>query len=197
MPTTTPLTGTSVPIGSDTPDWGPKLAESLTFLEKFVNLRFASASARNTAVPAPTEGMSCWLNDVNQITVYDGTQWVTAYDATRRAFRLLGTSPSGIVGTPPGTVVTAYFLQAGTNVVPTDGNGYFTINYPVTFPNGVVTVVCIPGESPGGASHIFQGPDLSLTSLGSTSLFNGRAYGHAGNAQANTTTRVDWVAVGW
>jgi hypothetical protein len=33
---------------------------------------FASAAARNAAIPSPTEGMMCWLEDVNQVTVYVG-----------------------------------------------------------------------------------------------------------------------------
>lgn len=38
--------------------------------------RFASAAARETAIPAPSEGMVCYLDDINQVEVYDGTDWV-------------------------------------------------------------------------------------------------------------------------
>lgn len=38
--------------------------------------RFASAAARETAIPAPSEGMVCYLDDTNQVEVYDGTDWV-------------------------------------------------------------------------------------------------------------------------
>ncbi len=36
---------------------------------------FATATARNTALPSPAEGMHAYLSDVNQVTVYDGTSW--------------------------------------------------------------------------------------------------------------------------
>jgi hypothetical protein len=38
-------------------------------------MRFASAAARNTAIPSPTEGMMCYLDDVNQIWYYNGSSW--------------------------------------------------------------------------------------------------------------------------
>lgn len=39
-------------------------------------MRFASATARNAAIAAPTAGMTAWLNSEKQLTVYDGTTWV-------------------------------------------------------------------------------------------------------------------------
>lgn len=39
-------------------------------------MRFASAAARSSAIPAPTEGMVSWLDDVNALQVYDGSAWV-------------------------------------------------------------------------------------------------------------------------
>jgi len=39
-------------------------------------MRFADASARTSAIGTPTEGMVTYLDDVNQIEVYDGAAWV-------------------------------------------------------------------------------------------------------------------------
>lgn len=39
-------------------------------------MRFADSAARTAAIGTPTEGMVTYLDDVNQIEVYDGTAWV-------------------------------------------------------------------------------------------------------------------------
>ena len=36
---------------------------------------FASATARDAAITSPTEGMICYLEDVNQVTTYIGSAW--------------------------------------------------------------------------------------------------------------------------
>jgi len=36
---------------------------------------FASAAARDAAIPSPTEGMLCYLQDLNQVTLYIGSGW--------------------------------------------------------------------------------------------------------------------------
>jgi hypothetical protein len=36
---------------------------------------FASATARNTAIPTPTAGMSVYLEDISQLQYYNGTAW--------------------------------------------------------------------------------------------------------------------------
>ena len=40
-------------------------------------MRYADAAARDTSIPAPVAGSLAWLQDVDQITVYDGAVWVT------------------------------------------------------------------------------------------------------------------------
>jgi len=42
---------------------------------------FASASARNTAITSPIEGMMAYLSDSNALTIYSGTAWVGAVNA--------------------------------------------------------------------------------------------------------------------
>ncbi|NDD85815.1 hypothetical protein EBZ38_16260 [bacterium] len=45
-------------------------------------MRFASSAARSTAIPAPTEGMVSYLDDVNALQVYDGSAWVAVIGGT-------------------------------------------------------------------------------------------------------------------
>lgn len=40
-------------------------------------MRFASASARNAAIPSPVAGMQAWLTAEKLMTYYDGTSWTT------------------------------------------------------------------------------------------------------------------------
>jgi hypothetical protein len=49
-----------------------------TFLMNQSVMVFASASARNTAITSPTEGMIAYLSDTNALTLYDGSAWVGA-----------------------------------------------------------------------------------------------------------------------
>jgi hypothetical protein len=42
--------------------------------------RFADASARNAAITSPTEGQACWLNDTNELQIYDGSSWKPLLD---------------------------------------------------------------------------------------------------------------------
>jgi len=39
-------------------------------------MRFADSAARSSAIGTPTEGMVSWLDDEDQVEVYDGSQWV-------------------------------------------------------------------------------------------------------------------------
>jgi len=44
-------------------------------------MRFADATARDTAITAPTEGMFAYLDDTNLLVVYNGSAW-TGVDTT-------------------------------------------------------------------------------------------------------------------
>jgi len=41
-------------------------------------MSFAGTAARGSAIPSPTEGMVTYLEDVNGLTVYDGSAWIPA-----------------------------------------------------------------------------------------------------------------------
>jgi hypothetical protein len=44
-------------------------------------MRFATASARSTALPTPSEGMVSYLDDTNEVEVYDGASWGSISEA--------------------------------------------------------------------------------------------------------------------
>ena len=46
-----------------------------TYLMEQTVMVFASATARTTAIPTPSEGMVTMLQDTNAIEMYDGTSW--------------------------------------------------------------------------------------------------------------------------
>lgn len=46
-----------------------------TYLMDQAVMRFATASARSTALPTPSEGMMSYLDDTNQVEVYNGASW--------------------------------------------------------------------------------------------------------------------------
>lgn len=46
-----------------------------TYIQEQVVMVFADASARNSAVSSPAEGMFAFLKDTNVLTFYDGSSW--------------------------------------------------------------------------------------------------------------------------
>ncbi|MEU7738046.1 hypothetical protein AB0B51_34130 [Streptomyces griseus] len=64
---------TSLDYG-ETPDL-KVMGEGLLKIVRQTNLTYASATARNAAIPAPVEGMRAWLRDADVETVYDGSSW--------------------------------------------------------------------------------------------------------------------------
>jgi len=67
MPYTTLVAGTTI-----TASWANASVRDQTITP------FASASARDSAITSPTEGMYAHLNDTNKLTHYNGSAWVPA-----------------------------------------------------------------------------------------------------------------------
>jgi hypothetical protein len=85
-------------------------------------MRFASASARSTAIPSPTEGMITWLDDSNRIDGYDGGAWQpmahTAWQYVEGSFS--GSTDGGGTVTIThnlGVTPSSWFVQEGSSVV--------------------------------------------------------------------------------
>lgn len=192
---TTPLAGWPVPDGGVAPANSPAFAAFGAAAEKQATLVYASVSARNSAIPSPVPGMRTYITGIGQVQEYTGSVWAVTEDFTRNALTVRGTTNT-VVGPAP-SAGAMIFLQAGTVIVATDANGYATITFPVAFPNALITFVAMAGEAPGGARHIYQGPDISLVAMGTVGTANVRIFNDAGANVASTTSRANWFALGW
>ena len=65
-------------------------------------MTFADASARDTALPSPSEGMTVFVADTNQLQMYDGSSWVTIADLDTWSF--IGDNPEIANSSPKLTI---------------------------------------------------------------------------------------------
>lgn len=61
-------------------------------------MRFASASARSTALPSPSEGMMSYLDSTNAVEVYNGASWVNV-TGTEVPYAMFATRITNAIGT--------------------------------------------------------------------------------------------------
>lgn len=87
----TPLQGDTVPDNSASPLTGTHLMTYGTAVEKRTIMKYASAAARDTAIPLGSriEGMHAWLNDTNIEYVWDGTVWVEVAGKRQRQWQFV------------------------------------------------------------------------------------------------------------
>lgn len=78
-------------------------------------MRFASSSARSTALPSPDEGMLSYLDDTDAVEYYDGSAWLKANITTYPIHAFYSTSAS----------------VTGLAIVP-GGFGGFTVTFPAS-----------------------------------------------------------------
>ena len=104
---------------------------------------FASAAARNTAIPTPTAGMHCFLTDTNRAEVYYGGAWRWSYGPVSRPAVLVdsgvGSQPSGTNTLKGGTATIqggwSYSTVTGLHTVPEDGFYSMSAWFEVTSPS--------------------------------------------------------------
>jgi hypothetical protein len=73
------------------------IANLAAAVETKLVMEFASATDRNTKIATPTEGMVCWLQDVNVLEAHDGTTWQQVWPASP-AILSGTTAPTGSQG---------------------------------------------------------------------------------------------------
>lgn len=92
----TTRTGAPYPAHSQNPKWTDNYLKQLAeHLEKLGSPKFATASVRDTKIPAPVEGDLCWVQDTNALQVYDGSGWKQVFPPTGPAITYGTTAPTG------------------------------------------------------------------------------------------------------
>lgn len=76
-------------------------------------MRFASSAARGSAIAAPSEGMVTYLDDTDQLEVYNGSLWRTvsnayAMSAARGTWNVGGSLPSIVDAASVGALVVTF-----------------------------------------------------------------------------------------
>jgi len=83
-----------------------------TYLMDQSVMTFATAAARNTAIPTPTEGMVTFQASNDHLTIYNGTDWIP-YDTTWTTY----TPTINNVTLGSGSTTSAAYAQIGKTVV--------------------------------------------------------------------------------
>jgi len=134
-------------------------------------MTFASATARTSALPAPTEGMTTYLEDLNQVQVYNGSSWEG----------LVTTTNVGTLAPQGNAVINGAFdiWQRGTTFTnPGSGSGVFSADrWNLEFADANPTSYSItrqtftPGTAPvAGYEGQFYARS-TITTVGSTTVY--------------------------
>lgn len=146
-------------------------------------MTFPSAAARDVAIPAPTEGMHCFLDDADLTQVFRAGAWGPLGVATRVA--QTGQVNSIAANRP-------LIVQAFTAVVTTNAGGNSSVAFPQAFPNGVLTIQLTSGDAAAG-NHA----KAAVAAVPTLAGFTGSHWQPNGAVCASATIRVNCVAVGW
>lgn len=115
--------------------------------------------------------------------VWDGTQWSSTQ-------RLFGRTNGMAGGMPPASAI--ILTQAGVSAVGTNVNGDGTLNYPVAFPNGVLSVLLQRWDynALGGTYQVLSASQ-TLTGAGF------RVFQSTGVPLTSATVLFAFTAIGW
>lgn len=117
---------------------------------------FASAAARNTAIPTPTEGMFTYQTGSDHFTVYNGTEWVP-YDTTWTTYTptlagvTLGTGytlSAAYASIGKTVIVQFYFALGATSAITGDVSFSLPINHASSNRSGQAGTCAITDASP-------------------------------------------------
>lgn len=103
MAGTTPLTGAPYPFGSDNVVDLLSVDDFALYIEKYVNMRFASTAARDAAIPVPDAGMQCVVGTGTslEVFIYTGAAWQSVYSAGGWVTLTLTAGYSAVAGHTP------------------------------------------------------------------------------------------------
>jgi hypothetical protein len=127
-----------------------------TYLMDQSIMTFANASARNTAIPSPTEGMVTYQSTADHLTVYNGTDWIpfdigwTTYTPTLAGVTLgTGYTLSAAYTTIAKTVIVQFYFALGaTSAITGDVSFSLPINHASSNRSGQAGTCVIVDASP-------------------------------------------------
>jgi len=102
----TPLTSTPIPAYTAIPDVPADLTAALNNLEKYVITRWATTTARDTAITSPVEGMFAYTNDTDTLWKHNGTTWVDAADRSDPLVQVSQTTTAQSLANATFTIIT-------------------------------------------------------------------------------------------
>jgi len=127
---TSALAGVPYPDATDLVGYGPGAFETMIeALEKLSLLRFATAVARDAAIPSPEAGMFTFLTTPKQITLYDGSVWIIIAEKTRP---VVGLRKSTLQSIPNTTATAVTFDVEDGDAQAMHASGSATITIPRT-----------------------------------------------------------------
>ncbi|UUU22540.1 hypothetical protein [Streptomyces sp. DSM 40750] len=118
----TPLNGLPYPQATDTADVPAHLQSLAEAIDSRTVLRFATATARDTAITTPAPGMVAWLTSPGQLTHYTGTVWapvapVPVFLYNNDAGTTTSTTPAETLTSATGDPLVAAFVAPPTGKV--------------------------------------------------------------------------------
>lgn len=169
--------------------------------------------SRNGGMTARDDLALGYLKEPGASIIINEVIWNCTLDTNGNAVwsnaQMLGRIPMfGVGGIPAGAynavppAGTQFLVQAGSNVLKTDGNAFGKIVFPTPFPNGLISIQLTNGDD-------FSFNDMGIGVAGGnwgTSpqnryqvAFNiwGAIAGNRTKSWPNRTIRINWIAIGW
>jgi len=134
-----------------------------TYLMQQTVMVFASATARDSAVPSPSEGMIAYIKDVDQIQTYNGSAWVPRSYAQATG---TGNTTTGVLATQTSTTVNITFPSGRFSVAPilqawTTSPRYVCSPTSVAAGSATVTVFNVSGASGTDATVYYSATQMT------------------------------------
>lgn len=167
---------------------------------------FASATARDAAIGSPTEGMTCWLQDVNNLQYYDGSAWQnivansgwTSYTptitTTGTANNYSYTTQQGLYNQLGKTVRYRMYLKA--SVVTTAGSGSLQFSLPVAAKDTQQVFFGLFFDASTGNYYRLTGNMTSTTTIGNIAYSDASATVLGATSPVTPASNDYWVFEG-
>jgi len=141
-------------------------SEVNTYLMEQSTMVFATTTARDAAITAPSEGMQCYITDTNRQMFYDGSAWRDTQTQTR-SHGVVATRASGTVNITDSTTTAVAFTAEDYDTDSYHDNS--TNNTRFTVPSGLGGLYYIEGSVKWTAQTGATGGALVFLRLNGTS----------------------------